>query len=164
MNQENRERIKTLRRALDADPDSIVTGHLRGPASAEDIGDLRLPQWQAPYARLVEAFNGGRLGTLVFWDTNELIAQQVHLGFIGARRQEWLRIGQAVSEDVLLHRSGKIILVVGDDDNFERGDFRTRSSLDALVADLTGPGYRELFGGHDPWWRLLVQLGFAPSK
>lgn len=157
------QRIVALREELASDPDSIVTGQLKEPASETKIEAAALLSWHAPYADLVRMFDGGRLGAFWFPGVENLAADQNAIELYGVTTADWLCVGRTPTEDVLLHTSGDVVLI--DNDHPEFQVTRRRPSLATLLEDLTGPGYEalECLRDFDPWWRLLEKLGYLRS-
>ena len=93
-----KEIVVKVRRALDANPASIVAGDLRKglPNACRGVAEWDL---------FLSDINGGRFGAFDIWSLEELDMNQVFASVMPGDRDHWLVIGQMIYEPIGLNRT-----------------------------------------------------------
>lgn len=150
MDEALKSRLERIRSILRNDPDTIVAGDLRDPAT-----DSLAAVW-APYAALLRIADGGRLGVVDLWSAAELLDNAWVAEHLPGGPEKWLAIGQLLYEPIGMNREGKVTVFPA------HAPPRSLGTLDSFLEAITGPGYARLFDGADqtPWWEVLRTAGF----
>jgi hypothetical protein len=141
-----KEIVAKVKKALDADPTSIVAGEMRNGLPEASCG---VAEWDL----FLSSVNGGRFGAFDIWSVEELDMNQVFASVMPGGQHEWLVIGQMIYDPIGLNRtSGEVVCFAEGREPIALG------SVETFATDyLLGKAYSTVIPNsqQDEWWKVL---------